>query len=95
MVDVALHIQHRRPAGVRHAVDVVVADAPVALADGDAVIVAPKDFTDLLAGVAMADLCCLVVDECRVPPQLGHAGLEAGARACAGEEEEHGQRLVA
>ena len=45
MVDVALHIQHRRPAGVRHAVDVVVADAPVALADGGSVKVAPKDFT--------------------------------------------------
>ena len=95
MVDVALHVEHGHAAGLGHLVDVLVAEVPVALADGDAVVVAAIDLADLLGGVAVADLGRVRVDEGGVAAQLGHARLEAGAGAGAGEEEEQGQRLVA
>ena len=95
VVDVALHIEHRRAAGRGHVADVLVANVPVALTDSDAVAVATDDFTDLFRRVAMADLRGLALNELGVTAQLGHAGLEADARARTGEEEEHGQHLVA
>ena len=92
---VALHVEHRHAAGGGHVADVAIAEAPIALADGDAVVVAAENLADLLGRVAVADLGGGAVDELRVPAQLGHAGLKAVARARAGEEEQHRQHLVA
>ena len=95
MVDVALHIEHGGAAGRGDIVDVLIANLPVALANGDAVEVAAHDLADLFGGVAVADLGGRGIDEGCVPAQLRHARLEAGAGAGAGEKEEHGQGLVA
>ncbi len=94
VVPVALHVEHRRAAGLGHRPDVVVADAPVDLADGDPVVVAAQDLADLLPGVAVPDLGGGAVEEHGVPAQLGHSGFEAGPGSGAGEEEEHCQHLV-
>ena len=59
MIDLALHIQHRHAAGLGDGLDIGVADAPVALADGDAISITTDDFADFLGGIAMAD--CVVV----------------------------------
>ena len=75
--------------------ETLVANAPVTLANGDAVEIAAHDLADLLGGVAVADLGGGAVDEGCVPAQLRHARFEAGTGARAGEEKEHGQRLVA
>ena len=56
VVDVALHVEHRHPARLGDVADVLVAEPPVALADGDAVVVAAEDLADLLGGVAVGDL---------------------------------------
>ena len=95
MEDVALHVEDRDPAGRRDVADVVVAFAPVDVADRDPVVVAAQDLADLLGRVAVGDLGRPALDELGVAAQLGHARLERGARPGAREEEEHRQDLVA
>ena len=94
VVQVALHVEDRRAAGFRNRADVLVADAPVDVADRDAVVVAAEDLADLLPRVAVADLRARGVEEHGVSAELGHAGLEARTGAGAREEEQHGEDLV-
>src|SRR5574341_2078748 len=95
MIDVALHVEHRRARVSGYLVDVLVAELPITLADSDAVKVAPKDFADFFGRVAVCDLRRLRVDKGRVPTQLSHAGFERAARSRAAEKEQHRQGLVA
>ena len=95
VVPVALHVEHRGAARLGNGADVLVADAPVDVADGDAVVVATEDLADLLPRVAVADLGGRAVEEHGVAAELGHAGLEAGPGPGAREEEQHRQDLVA
>ena len=94
VVHVALHVQHGHPARLGHVAHVLVARPPVALADGDAIVVTTQDLADLLGRVAVSDLGRLGLDELGVPAELGHAGLERGPGPGAREEEEHGEDLV-
>jgi hypothetical protein len=56
MVHVALHIQHWHWTVFGHFVDVLIAEVPVALADGNAAEVAAENLPNLLGGVAMRNL---------------------------------------
>ena len=56
MINIALHVQYRHAAGFGDCVQVTVADAPVHVADGDAIVIPAEDFADFLGCVAMADL---------------------------------------
>jgi hypothetical protein len=94
VVDVALHVQHGHAARLGHVAHVLVARPPVALADGDAVVVTTQDLADLLGRVAVGDLGGLGLDELGVPPELCHARLERGTGTGAREEEEHREDLV-
>jgi len=95
VVDVALHVEDRCAAGLGDFVLIGVAEAPIALANRQAVVVAPEDLADLLSGVAVRDLGGLRVDERGVAAELGHAGFKRPARAGACEKEQHRQGLVA
>ncbi len=95
VIDVALHVEHGHARGFGDGVEVAVADAPIHVADGDAVEVAAEDLADFLGRVAVRNLRRLAVDECAVPAQLGHARFKRAARARAAEEEQHRQHLVA
>ena len=76
MINVALHIEHRHAAGFGDCIEVAVADAPIHVADGDPVVIASKNFSNFLGRIAVGDLGRFALDECSVPAQLGHAGLE-------------------
>ena len=94
VIPVALHVHHRSPAGFGDRSDVLVANAPVDVADGNAVVVAAQDVTDLLPRVTVADLGRRRVEEHRVAAELCHSGLEAGSSSRAREEEQHGEHFV-
>ena len=76
VVDVALHVQHRHPACLGHLTDIGVADAPVDVPDGDAIVVAAEDLPDLLGRIAVRDLGGPALHELGMPAKLGHARLE-------------------
>ena len=63
MVDVTLHIEHRHAAGGGYFADVFIAHLPVAVADGDAVVVAAQNFADFFGGVAVGNLRGAAFDE--------------------------------
>ncbi len=95
VVDVVLHVEHRDARVAGHLLEILVAGAPVAVADGDAVVVAPVDLPDLFGRVPVRDLGGLGVDKGGVPAQVGHAHLKRGAGAGGGEEKQEGQGFVA
>ena len=80
MVDVALHVEDRFPGGLRHCVEIAVADAPIHVPDGDPVKVAPKDLADLLGGIAVGDLGGLALNKGGMPAQLRHTRFKRAAR---------------
>ena len=94
MEDVALHVEDGDPARRGDLTLVGVADLPVDVADGDAVVVAAEDLTDLLGGVAVGDLGRAALDELGVAPELRHARLERRPRPRAREKEQHREDLV-
>ena len=94
VVPIALHVEDRGATRLGHCPDVIVADSPVDVADGDAVVIATQDLADLLPRVAVADLGAGAIEEHGVAAELGHAGLKTCPGPSAGEEEEHGQYLV-
>jgi len=67
MVNIALHVQNRHARGLGDSIDVGVANLPIAVADGDAVVIAAKDFPDFLGSIPMGDLGGLAFNEARVP----------------------------
>ena len=95
VIDVALHVEHRHARRLCNRIQITVAQAPVDMANGDAIEIAAKDFADLLGGIAVRDLRRARFDERGVAAQLCHAGLKRSARARAAEEEQHRQHLVA
>jgi len=95
VVDVALHIQNRHAAVSGDFVEVAVADAPVAVADGDAVKITSVNLADFLGGIAVRDLGCLALDEGAMSAELRHASFKRAARAGAAEEEQHCQNFIA
>src|SRR6266536_2525883 len=70
VVDVALHVEDRHPAGLGNLSHVPVARLPVDLPDGDPVVVASQDLPYLLGRVAVGDLGGAALDELRVPAEL-------------------------
>src|SRR5690554_1167039 len=94
MVDVALHIQHRRAGRLSDSVQVGVADAPIDVADGYAIKISPVDLADLFGGVAVSDLGRLALDESGVPSKLRHTRFKRAAGTSAGKEEQHRQNFV-
>jgi hypothetical protein len=94
VVDVALHVQHGHSTGLSHVAHVLVSRPPVALADGDPVVVTTQDLADLLGRVAVCNLGRLGLDELGVSAELCHARLEGGTGAGTREEEEHREDLV-
>ena len=53
MVNVALHVQDRRAAGLGNRIQVFVAIAKVTVADGNAVEITAKDLANLHRGIAV------------------------------------------
>ena len=95
MVHIALHVQNRHTAVLRYFIDIGVPNRPVAVADGDAVEIAPVDLADFLGGVTVRNLGGLALDERAVPAELSHASFERTAGAGAAEEEQHCQHFIA
>ena len=95
MVDVALHIEDRHARRFGDRVEVAIADAPVHVANRDAVEIAPENFADFFRRVAVRNLRRARFDERAVPAELRDAGFKRAARARAGEKEQHRQHLIA
>ncbi len=95
MINITLHIQDRHAAVPGNFIEVGIANAPVAVADGDAVKIAAVDLADFFGGIAVGNLGGLAFDESAVPTELSHASFERAAGARAAEEEQHCQHFIA
>lgn len=95
MVDVALHVDHWHAGMFRDGAQVLVALAPIAVTDGDAVTIGREDFADLFGRVAMRNLRFAGIEEDGMAAQARHTGLERIARARGRKEKKHEERLVA
>src|SRR5579859_4249536 len=95
MVHVTLHVQHRYAAGCCYFADVLVAEVPITLANGNPIVVSAEDFADLFGCVAVGNLRRLTVNKLRMAAKLGHTRFKAGARPRTAEEKQHRQDFVA
>ena len=87
MVDLALHVEHRHAAVLGHGVQIAVADAPVDVADGDAIEITAKYFTDLFRSVTVRDLGGARFNERCMAAQVGHTCFKRPTGAGAAKEE--------
>jgi hypothetical protein len=67
MVNLTLHVENRRARVFSDFVKIGIPHAPVAMADGNAIKVTPKNFANLFRGIAMLDLGGFALDEGSVP----------------------------
>ena len=70
MVPITLHIEDWHPAVLGNPANVIVADAPITLANRDSITIAPDDLTDFFAGITVLDLRRLGIDKLGMAAKL-------------------------
>src|SRR5581483_7213465 len=95
MINVALHVEDGHARRFGDIVEVLIAAAPIYVANGNAIEITSINFANFFRGVAVRDLRRTRFNKRSMSAELRHPCFKRTARARGGEKEQHGENFVA